>query len=212
MNKAFAEIDPIYFEYAQKYLGRFMPITREELIDLLQYCEIRRFDKRVVIVREGEIDNYLNLVVKGLIRKYLPVKKNEVILQLATEGHVVQSEISYLTQTPSMVILETLEPTILLSLTYDKMEEALDKFPKGERLGRLILAGMFIKKDDNRYNRLLKSTRERFFDYIDHHPHMLQRVPQKYLASYLQIKPETFSRLKALISKRKKIETVHKKT
>ena len=103
-----------------------------------------------------------------------------------------------------MVILETLEPTILVSLTYDKMEEALDKFPKGERLGRLILTGMFIKKDENRYNRLLKSIRERFFEYIEHHPHMLQRVPQKYLASYLQIEPETFSRLKALMVKRKK--------
>ena len=204
MNKAFAQIDPIYFDYAQKYLGRFMPITREELIDLLQYCEIRKFDKRVVMVKEGEIDNYLNLVVKGLIRKYLPVRKSEVILQLATEGHVVQSEISYLTRTPSMVVLETLEPTILVSLTYDKMEEALDKFPKGERLGRLILAGMFIKKDESRYNRLLKSTRERFREYIEHHPHMLQRVSQKYLASYLQIEPETFSRLKALMSKRKK--------
>ena len=181
-----------------------MPITREELIELLQYCEIRKFDKRTVIVREGEIDNYLNLVVKGLIRKYLPVKKDEVILQLATEGHVVQSEISFLTRKPSMVVLETLEPTILLSLTYDKMEEALDRFPKGERLGRMILYGMFIKKDENRYNRLSKSTRQRFFDYIDHHQHMLQRVPQKYLASYLQIKPETFSRLKALLAKRQK--------
>ena len=204
MNKAFADIDPILLDYAQKYLGRFMPITREELIELLQYCEIRRFDKRTVIVREGEIDNYLNLVVKGLIRKYLPVKKDEVILQLATEGHVVQSEISFLTRKPSMVVLETLEPTILLSLTYDKMEEALDRFPKGERLGRMILYGMFIKKDENRYNRLSKSTRQRFFDYIDHHQHMLQRVPQKYLASYLQIKPETFSRLKALLAKRQK--------
>jgi len=204
MNKAFADIDPVYIDYAQKYLGRFMPITREELIDLLQYCEMRKFDKRVVIVREGEIDNYLNLVVKGLVRKYLPVRKNEVILQLATEGHVVQSEISYLTKTPSMVVLETLEPTILVSLTYDKMEEALDRFPKGERLGRMILSGMFIKKDENRYNRLSKSTRERFFEYIDHHQHMLQRVPQKYLASYLQMKPETFSRLKALLSKRGK--------
>jgi CRP-like cAMP-binding protein len=203
MNKAFADIDPMYFDYAQKYLGRFMPITREELFDLLQYCEIRRFDKRKILVNVGEVDNYLNLVVKGLVRKYLPVKKSEVILQLATEGHVVQSEISYLTQTPSMVVLETLEPTIMVSLTYDKMEEALDKFPKGERLGRLILTGMFIKKDENRYNRLLKSTRQRFFDYIEHHPHMLQRVPQKYLASYLQIKPETFSRLKALFAKKK---------
>ena len=204
MNKAFADIDPILFDYAQKYLGRFMPISREELIELLQYCEIRKFDKRTVIVREGEVDNYLNLVVKGLIRKYLPVRKDEVILQLATEGHVVQSEISFLTRKPSMVVLETLEPTILLSLTYDKMEEALDRFPKGERLGRMILYGMFIKKDENRYNRLSKSTRQRFFDYIDHHQHMLQRVPQKYLASYLQIKPETFSRLKALLPKRQK--------
>ena len=204
MNKAFAEIDPVYFEYAQKYLGRFMPITKEELFDLLQYCEIRKFDKRKIIVYVGEVDNYLNLVVKGVIRKYLPVKRDEAILQLATEGHVVQSEISFLTKSPSMVVLETLEPTILVSLTYDKMEEALDKFSKGERLGRMILQGMLIKKDENRYNRLLKSTRERFFEYIEHHPHMLQRVPQKYLASYLQIKPETFSRLKALLAKQKK--------
>ena len=204
MNKAFADIDPILFDYAQKYLGRFMPITREELVELLQYCEIRKFDKRAVIVRVGEVDNYLNLVVKGLVRKYLPVRKDEVILQLATEGHVVQSEISYLTRSPSMVVVETLEPTILVSLTYDKMEEALDKFPKGETLGRMIISGMYIKKDENRYNRLSKSTRQRFFDYIDHHQHMLQRVPQKYLASYLQIKPETFSRLKALLAKRQK--------
>ena len=204
MNKCFADLDPLYLEYAQKYLGRFMPITREELIELLQYCEIRKFDKRTIIVNAGEVDNYLNLVVKGLIRKYLPVRRNEVILQLATEGHVVQSEISYLTRTPSAVILETLEPTMLLSLTYDKMEEALDRFPKGERLGRMILYGMYIKKDQNRYNRLSKSTRQRFFDYIDNHQHMLQRVPQKYLASYLQIKPETFSRLKALLPKRQK--------
>jgi len=204
MNMTFADIDPVYFEYAHRYLERFMPISKEELLDLLQYCEIRKFDKRIVLVKEGEVDNYLSMVVKGLVRKYLPKGKDEVIMQLATEGHVVQSEISFLTRTPSLVVLETLEPTLLVSLTYDKMEEALDKFPKGERLGRMILSGMFIKKDENRYNRSLKTTRERFFEYIEQHPHMLQRVPQKYLASYLQIKPETFSRLKALLTKRKK--------
>jgi CRP-like cAMP-binding protein len=204
MNISFADIDPVYFEYAHRYLGRFMPITKEELLDLLQYCEIRKFDKRTILVKEGEIDNYLNLIVKGLVRKYLQKGKDELIMQLATEGHVVQSEISFLTRSPSPVILETLEPTIMVSLTYEKMEEALDKFSQGERLGRLILTGMLIKKDENSYNMALKSTRERFFEYIDHHPHMLQRIPQKYLASYLQIKPETFSRLKALMAKRKK--------
>jgi len=195
------DINPSLIEYAHRYLQRFMAITVDELKALLSYCEIRQFEKRTVIVKEGEVDNYLNMVVKGLVMKYVRVKKSDMILQLATEGHVIHSEISFLTRTPSLVFVETLEPTIMVSLTYDKMEEALDKFPQGERLGRLILTGMYVKKEESRYHRLLKSARERFLDYLNAHPHMLQRVPQKYLASYLNIKPETFSRMKHLVAK-----------
>ena len=195
------DINPSLIEYAHRYLQRFMTITIDELKMLLSYCEIRQVEKRTILVKEGEVDNYLNMVVKGLVMKYVRVKKNDMILQLATEGHVIHSEISFLTRTPSLVFVETLEPTIMVSLTYDKMEEALDKFPQGERLGRLILTGMYVKKEESRYFRLLRSARERFLDYINAHPHMLQRVPQKYLASYLNIKPETFSRMKHLVAK-----------
>jgi CRP-like cAMP-binding protein len=195
------DINPSLIEYAHRYLQRFMSINIDELKMLLSYCEIRQVEKRTILVKEGEVDNYLNMVVKGLVMKYVRVKKNDMILQLATEGHVIHSEISFLTRTPSLVFVETLEPTVMLSLTYDKMEEALDKFPQGERLGRLILTGMYVKKEESRYFRLLRSARERFLDYINAHPHMLQRVPQKYLASYLNIKPETFSRMKHLVAK-----------
>ena len=195
------DINPSLIEYAHRYLQRFMTINVDELKELLSYCEIRQMDKRTIIVKEGEVDNYLNMVVKGLVMKYVRVKKSDMILQLATEGHVIHSEISFLTRSPSLVFVETLEPTIMVSLTYDKMEEALDKFPQGERLGRLILTGMYVKKEESRYYRLLRSPRERFLDYINAHPHMLQRVPQKYLASYLNIKPETFSRMKHLVAK-----------
>ena len=195
------DINPSLIEYAHRYLQRFMAITIDELKELLSYCEIRQMEKRTILVKEGEVDNYLNMVVKGLVMKYVRVKKSDMILQLATEGHVIHSEISFLTRSPSLVFVETLEPTIMVSLTYDKMEEALDKFPQGERLGRLILTGMYVKKEESRYYRLLRSPRERFLDYINAHPHMLQRVPQKYLASYLNIKPETFSRMKHLVAK-----------
>lgn len=195
------DINPSLIEYAHRYLQRFMTINVDELKELLSYCEIRQVDKRTILVKEGEVDNYLNMVVKGLVMKYVRVKKSDMILQLATEGHVIHSEISFLTRSPSLVFVETLEPTIMVSLTYDKMEEALDKFPQGERLGRLILTGMYVKKEESRYYRLLRSPRERFLDYINAHPHMLQRVPQKYLASYLNIKPETFSRMKHLVAK-----------
>jgi len=87
----------------------------------------------------------------------------------------------------------------MVSLSFDKMEEALAFFPKGERLGRLIQEGMYVKKDERRYAMLSKSMRERFIDYMKEHPHMLQRVSQKYLASYLNITSETFSRYKHLV-------------
>ena len=202
MNNEIKKMDPQLFEYAFQYLQRFMALTKQEVELLLHYCEFRHFKRKEIIVKEGETDNYLSIVIKGLVRKFIKVKNNEVILQLATEGHVIQSEISFLTRAPSLVILETLESTTLISISHKNMEEALEKFPMGERLGRLILTRMYIKKDEKRYEQLSKSTRERFLHYNHLHPHMLQRVPQKYLASYLNIKPETFSRLKHFVGKR----------
>lgn len=138
-----------------------------------------------------------------MVRKYLLADKREQTLQLATEGHIVNAEFSFLTGYPSQMFLETLEPAILLSLRQDKMQQALSELSFGERLGRLILTAMYVKKDERRYARASKSVRERFLDYLAHHPHMLQRIPQKYLASYLNIKPETFSRMKHLSATRK---------
>ena len=193
----------ISFGIIFSYLNRFMPLTKEQIEELLSYCVFRKFARKERIVQEGETDNFLNIVVQGLVRKYIRVKKDEVILQLATEGHIIHSEISFLTRTPSMVVLEALEPAILISISYDKMILALEKYPQGERLGRLILTNMYIKKDERRFTRLSKSMRERFLFYVAGHPHMLLRVPQKYLASYLNIKQETFSRLKHLIQEKK---------
>ena len=205
-------ISPQSLDAALRYFQQFMPeFTAQDLSGLLAYCEIRTFPKRAKLVQDGEVDDYLNLVLKGIVRKYIRVNKKEMILQLATEGHVVGSEISFLTRQPSLVILETLEPTVMLSLRHDKMEKALEHFPHGERLGRLILTAMYVKKDDRRYLRAYKTTRELFQDYLSQHPHMLQRIPQKYLASYLNIKPETFSRMKSLGHLSGKKQGSHKK-
>lgn len=199
MKEGRHHINGNYLEAALRYFQGFMPeFTMSDLQMLLHYCEIRRFPGKKLIVHEGEVDDYLNMVISGLVRKYIRVQKKEQTLQLATEGHVINSELSFLTRKPSHAFVQTLEPTVMVSLHFDKMTEALNKFPHGEKLGRLLLTAMYIKKDERRYARASKSVRELFLDYLAHHPHMLQRIPQKYLASYLNIKAETFSRLKRL--------------
>ncbi len=201
--------DGALIEKISGYFQQFLPLTLAEMAELASYCEIRRFPKKSILIEEGETEDFLNLVVQGIVMKYIRMPRGEMILQLATEGHIISAEISFLSRQPSQVIIETLESTMMISLSNKKMQEALEKFSKGEELGRSILENMYVKKDEKKHMWLAMGVRERFIHYMEHHPHMLQRVSQKYLASYLNIKPETFSRLKHLTRNRNSTKNVN---
>jgi CRP-like cAMP-binding protein len=181
------------------YLQGYVPLTKHEFHQLEPYFEIREFEKKVKVIHEGEVERYLNVIAWGLVRKYLPVRNREITVQLASEGHIIHSELSFHYRVPSRAVVETIEPSVFLSISYDSLEQLYERFPKVERLGRLMISDLFIKKDNRYFDQLRKTTRERFLEYVKTHPQMLQRVPQKYIASYLNIKPETFSRLKHLM-------------
>jgi signal-transduction protein with cAMP-binding, CBS, and nucleotidyltransferase domain len=188
-----AALDKLY-----QYLQSYAAMTRYEFRQLEPFIEIREFDKKVKVIGEGEVERYLNVIALGLARKYLPVRNKEITIQLASEGHIIHSELSFHYRVPSRAVVETVEPTVFFSISYDSLEQMYEQFPGMERLGRLMITDLFIKSDTRYFNQLRKNTRERFLEYVRNHPQMVQRVPQKYLASFLNIKPETFSRLKHL--------------
>ena len=185
-------------EKLHQYLHSYSPLTRSEFRQMEPYLEIREFDKKVKVIHEGEVERYLNVIAWGLARKYLPVRNKEITIQLASEGHMIHSELSFHYRVPSRAVVETIEPTVFFSISYDSLDQLYEQIPGIERLGRLMITDLFIKSDTRYFNNLRKSTRERFLEYMRNHPDMVQRVPQKYLASFLNIKPETFSRLKHL--------------
>jgi len=191
-------------ERLHHYLSRYVPLNKQEFGALLPYIEIREFDKKVRVIDTGTVERYLNVIAMGLARKYLPVRNKEITVQLASEGHIIHSELSFHYRIPSSAVIETIEPTTFFSISYDSLQQLYDQYPKAEHLGRLLISDLFVKKDNRYYHQLIKSTRERFLDYVRTHPQMLQRVPQKYIASFLNIKPETFSRLKHLVRPGKK--------
>jgi len=188
-----------YLDTVFAYFNKFIDMTQQEFNLIAPYFEVRKFDKKTKVLKAGEVDTYFNIIMKGLARKYLLVNKKEITIQLSTEGHMIHSEISFNLQKPSDCIIEAIEPVTFLSMSYDNIQMIYEKFPATEKLGRMIISDMFIKKDHRDFKQLNTTTRERFLDYVKTHPDMLQRIPQKYLASYLNIKPETFSRLKHLL-------------
>lgn len=183
-------------EALRQYISGFVSLSNEEFTLLADTLVIRSFDKKELLTNAGEVENYLNFVVKGLVRKYFMKGRTEVITQIAREGEFVNSSASFLSGTPSPYVVETLEPSTFLSITRQQLEKLYEESPRIERLGRIAITHLFLQREEWEHECLRLDTRERFMHFIKNNPDLVQRVPQKYLASYLNMKPETFSRLK----------------
>jgi CRP-like cAMP-binding protein len=188
------------------YLNKFVPISQQEFQDvMLPYLVERSFEKKEIVSKEGEIEEYLNFIVTGLVRKYYIRDNNEINTQISHEGHFIHVQESFHSRIPSEYFVETLEPTIFISITYEDLERLYTQDAKFERLGRLVITYTMVQKDRWQMQMVKLSPRDRFLFFVERHPDLLQRVPQKQLASFLNIQPETFSRFKHLVKSRKAV-------
>jgi CRP-like cAMP-binding protein len=186
-----------------QFLHKFVTLSEEEFDEYIRpYAEVRQFKKKQLITRENEIENYFNFITKGLARKYYKKGRVDINTQISTEGHIIHAQESFHSRTPSEYAIEAIEPTAMVSITYDNLEKIYSSSHKMERLGRLVITFMMIVKDRWQINMVKLTPRERFLDFVHKNPVLLQRVPQKYLASYLNIQPETFIRFKHLLRKK----------
>lgn len=182
------------------YLQKLSDITEEEFNKhLLPVCAVRRFAKKEVITRAGEMENHFNFIVKGLARKYYKKGAEDINVQISMEGHMMLSQESFHSRQPSEYTIEAIEPTTLVSINYDDAEKMFASSQRMEHLGRVIVTYSMVIKDKWQMQLIKMTPRERFISFVNKNPELMQRVPQKYLASYLNIKPETFSRFKHLV-------------
>ena len=191
------------------YLRKFVNITDDEFEKcLVPVIRIRRFGKKEYLTKAGEVENYFNFIVRGLVRKYYKKGTQEINTQISTESHIILSQESFHSRQPSEYFVETIEPSVILSIRHDDLEEVYTKSKKMEHLGRLVVTHTMVIKDRWQMQMIKWTPRERFLNFVMKNPELLQRVPQKYLASYLNIKPETFSRFKHLLRNHSKKEGV----
>ena len=190
-----------WIDDVKAYASKYVKLDDRELAFFIGMFELRRFEKRKMLITEGEVEKHLNFVIKGLAIKFFRGKKDRVVTQLARENDLISCYDSFLSGRPSNSAVETLEPTTVVSLTKENVDRLYDYSPKMERLGRMITTDQFLRWVEFEYDRLRLSSSDRFVNFVRGNADLMQRVPQKYLASYLNMKPETFSRLKHLIKR-----------
>jgi CRP-like cAMP-binding protein len=182
------------------FLQKFTDLSAAEFDQFLRPVIIeRRFGKKELLTKAGEVENYFNFILKGLVRKYYLKGKEEINTQISTERHIIHSQESFHSRQPSEYFVEAIEPTVVASISFTDLESVFTRSAKMEHVGRMVITHTMVLKDRWQMQLVKMTPRERFLNFVTKHSSLLQRVPQKFLASYLNIKPETFSRFKHLL-------------
>ena len=184
----------ILFDFISKYIS----LTEDEKNAILSLDLFRSVQKGTTLLKEGQKSQEEYFVLKGCIRKYYIIDGEEKTTAFFTEmeglvPHCVMSK------TPSEYYISCVEDTILTVTNPDMGVDLNIKFPKFEIMCRILSEELFAKQQIDFDEFKTSSPEQRYLNLLQKRPDLIQRVPQHQLASYLGIKPQSLSRLRARI-------------
>ena len=181
------------------YFNRFIPLSPSDFEIMKEGIELRHIAKKEHLIKTGETEEYLYFISKGLAREYIVTGKQEVTTDIICEGTITGSASSFLGGGPSQYNIQAMEPVTAFVMSKHNLEKLYHADDKWEKLGRLLTTHFLLQQEKHILDKIRFSAKERVLNFLEEHPLLVQRVSQKHLASYLNIKPETFSRMKKLL-------------
>ena len=184
----------VLFDFISKYIS----LTENEKNAVVSLDIFRSIKKGTTLLKEGQKSQDYYFVLKGCIRKYYIMDGEEKTTAFFTEmetltPHCVKNN------APSEYFISCVEDTILIVANPDMEVEIFTKFPKFEIMCRILSEELLAKQQIDFDEFKTSSPEKRYLNLIQKRPDLIQRVPQHQLASYLGIKPQSLSRLRARI-------------
>jgi CRP-like cAMP-binding protein len=154
----------------------------------------RRAAKGECLLEMGDISRYQDFVVSGCLRVYhVGDDGKEHVLQFAPEDWWTGNMTSMLKNTPSLLIIEAMEDTVVLQMDMPSLELLYERIPKFERFFRILITNAFMAQQRRTLSNLSKTAEERYAEFRRLYPSLDGRVAQKHIASYLGMTPEFLS-------------------
>lgn len=186
-------------------LRSLSPFTDEELQLMVAGMQLVELDKRTTFVRADERSRSVGYVLSGAVRYYYLKDGVETTSYFCLPGDWVGAYTSFLRQEPSKVYIESLEPTRLLTFSFDQLRrwEASPTFAyRINHFSRRLAEYLIGCYDDRVASFILQSPEERYLQLLDKQPGVLQLIPQQYLANFLGVTPVSLSRIRRRILER----------
>jgi CRP-like cAMP-binding protein len=156
----------------------------------------KTIEEKTILLNEGDISKNIYFVKKGCLRLWFNKDGKDITFQFFFEKQLVSVIESFMNEIPSMFTLEAIEETTLYTLSKSNFDKLISEVPHvKDGLIHLLIQRLTY------YNRLFLSRikdnpRERYQELVKDNPHIMKRVPQHYIASYLGITSVSFSRIK----------------
>lgn len=198
------EPDEIY-QRLRASLSRWAELPDLEWEDLAAIFRVKEVASREHLLQPGDLDHELMFVERGLLRiYYLDAEGGEANKAFPAENDFAGPLATALLGMPSRYGIQALEDSRLLAARYEDYFALLDRHPAFDRLGRKIVEWVLGQRELREQSLLQQSATERYLDFRERHPALIQRVPQYHVASYLGVTDVTLSRLRRSLAEERR--------
>lgn len=183
----------------ERLMGIAYPLQMPDaLIDRLnEIAECRFFDPGDFILRKGQVCSGAYFLAKGLARSYYIRENKQITSRLMEEGFIITSWQSFYRQQPSTEYIVTMEESATIFLNFRDIISLYEEYPVFNIIGRKQVEYSFYEAEARTQMLRGLSAVERYKFFCENYNSLLQRVPLKYIASYLGMSDETLSRIRA---------------
>ncbi|PKQ46128.1 Crp/Fnr family transcriptional regulator [Confluentibacter flavum] len=158
---------------------------------------LSQYKKGDYIVKSGDFCDRVHIIRKGLVRGYFNHNDKEITTWVSVDNELVTSISGYFKKATALENIQCLEDTFTESLSFNDMHFALQNFKEMNHLNRILMEYYYLHAEYRAFMARIPSTKYRYEYFLKiTNPEIIKRLPNKYLASLLNMRPETLSRLK----------------
>jgi CRP-like cAMP-binding protein len=167
----------------------------KEIIELSSKTII--IERNDFLKEKGTIDTNLYYIESGSLRVFLLDNYEEQTIRIGYKENIIASLDSFLTGKPSDLCIQAIKKTIVRVITKQQIDEFL-KNEYNRNFWNKILENLVLQQMEREIDILTSSPKERYERVLKRSPRLFQEIPDRYIANYLRMSPETLSRIKSL--------------
>jgi CRP-like cAMP-binding protein len=188
-------------EEMQAFLSTHTNFSEDEYNTFISLAQLTHYPKNEILLYPDKSVNTLFFLKKGLLRGYRLIDGNDVTHHFFLENWWATDYQAYITGNPGELYVETLTDTTVYSFNKADLDQLYNTHPKFNQIARWLGENSYLTMVERFKDFQLKELKERYLHLINANPALFNLVPQKHIASYLGVTPQSLSRIKEVIHK-----------